>query len=189
MPSRDVWSKGGNDTAQGLLASLIATLLLSDRSRAPMYLCSPYLSDFVLFDNSFGQFTAILSDLPELADKRALRLSDVLRCLARHMPVRIVTIRHPSSSAFLDRLTGSSEDDISIRLAGDALHEKGLLCEDFYIEGSMNFTHSGVYVRDEKVTSHIAEDVIGRQKIAAAYLEFERLWTRLGSTARPRASQ
>ena len=38
-----------------------------------------------------------------------------------------------------------------IRMAGEDLHEKGLLTPDFYLEGSMNLTYSGVHINQEKV--------------------------------------
>ena len=40
----------------------------------------------------------------------------------------------------------------------------------------MNFTYNGVYRRDEKITAHTPDTIEGHQKIAAATLEFNRLW-------------
>jgi hypothetical protein len=180
MSSRDIWSKGGGDKVQHLLGSFFALLLAGENRDKPLYLCSPYLSDFAVLDNSFGQYRALFSESPELAERATLRLSEVLSGISKKMPVRVVTIRHPSSKAFLERLGGADLGDLTIRIATDAYHEKGLLCDEFYIEGSMNFTYSGVFIRDEKVACHIPSDAPGRTKIDAAFLEFNRLWARLG---------
>lgn len=179
MTSRDIWSKGGGDKIQDLLGSLLAAALLGASRNTPLYLCSPYLSDFRLLDNGFGQFSAMFVHSPELIDKDIILFSDMLAALSKRMPVRIVTVRHPSSAAFVDKIAALSEPNLQVRLAPDIYHEKGCLCDDFYIEGSMNFTYSGVYVRDEKVTCHIGLDAAGRRKIDAAFLEFDRLWSRL----------
>jgi len=50
----------------------------------------------------------------------------------------------------------------------------------------MNFTYSGVYNRDEKVTAHTPDSPEGQQKIAAATLEFNRLWEALKDSEIPR---
>jgi hypothetical protein len=76
--------------------------------------------------------------------------------------------------------------NISGRYASDLYHEKGLLCSVFYLEGSMNFTYSGVYRRDEKITAHTPDTPEGLQKIAAATLEFNRLWETLAGSEIPR---
>lgn len=179
MGSRAIWSKSGSGRVHGLLGSFFAALLVGERRTTPLYLCSPYLSDFTLLDNSFGQYSAVFSALPEFSERASLRLSDVLAAVSHRMPVRIVTIRHPSSDAFLERLALGPNGDLTIRIASDTYHEKGLLCDEFYVEGSMNFTYSGVFIRDEKVVCHTADDDATRRKIDAAFLEFHRLWERL----------
>jgi hypothetical protein len=189
MSSRDIWSKGGGEKIQDLLGSLLTTLIMEDAVASPLYLCSPYLSDFILLDNAFGQVSTLFTQIPELADKGEILFSETLREVSFRMPVRIVTVRHPSSIAFVERIMAPSHRDISTRIAPDIYHEKGLLCDGFYVEGSMNFTYSGIYIRDEKVTCHIAEDPGGRQKIDAAFLEFDRLWNNLGNVGPGRTAE
>ncbi len=183
MTSRDIWSKGGGDKIQDLLGSLLATLHLGLQKANPFYLCSPYLSDFRLLENRFGQFGALFGQSPELIDKETLLFSEMIGSLSRRMPVRIVTVQHSASAAFVDKMRSLNEPGLVVRIAPDIYHEKGCLCDDFYIEGSMNFTYSGVYVKDEKVTCHVASDESGRRKIDAAFLEFDRLWARLATQA------
>jgi hypothetical protein len=179
MPSREIWSKGGGEKIQGALASLLASLLLQEASESPLYLCSPFMSDFRLLDNRFEQFADLFTSLTGLADKSQILFSETLRELSSRKPVRLVTVRHPSSMAFVERLLDAAEPNIAVHFAPDIYHEKGLLCDAFYIEGSMNFTYSGVYVRDEKVSCHTADDAEGRQRIDAAFIEFDLLWSNL----------
>jgi hypothetical protein len=183
MASRDIWSKGGGEKMQDLLGSLLVTILLGDEKNSPLYLCSPYISDFRLLDNSFSQFGALFTDCAEIAEKSQILFSDVLLEISRRRPVRIVTTQHASSMGFSERVLAPNATNLSVRWAADIYHEKGLLCEEFYIEGSMNFTYSGVCIRDEKVSCHDGEDKEGRRKIDAAFLEFNRLWSNLADVA------
>ena len=57
-----------------------------------------------------------------------------------------------------------------IREAQD-LHEKGLLGDDFYLSGSMNFTFGGVELLEEAVKFDTAEDAV-----AQARLVFHERW-------------
>jgi hypothetical protein len=180
MASRDIWSKRASENIQELLASLLVALLLQEPRTTPLFLCSPYLSDFRLLDNSFGQFADLFTHLPELADKTDILFSETLRELSSRLPIRIVTVQHSSSIPFINRLLDPAEPNLIARFAPTIYHEKGLLCNDFYVAGSMNFTYSGVYVRDEKITCHFAEHTDGRKKIDAAFLEFDLLWNNLG---------
>ena len=43
----------------------------------------------------------------------------------------------------------------------------------------MNITFHGVHIRGEKITYHTASSDEGREKIARAYLEFDRYWRTL----------
>ena len=44
--------------------------------------------------------------------------------------------------------------NIKVKFAKDDFHEKGILTNYFYIEGSMNITEHGVRVRGEKIVYH-----------------------------------
>ena len=73
----------------------------------------------------------------------------------------------------------SDEKRIEIKFKEDTEgteHKKGFLTESFYFEGSMNFTYSGVFRNKEKITCNSIDYPEGKQKIANAYLEFERTW-------------
>lgn len=172
--SRDIWSHGSGQRLRDLLASSLSTLLLMDKLEKPVYVSSPWISDFVLFDNRYKEFESLF---PDLADQVDIRFSDYLTRLARQTQVRIITTKNETSAGFLERFGhGPASPDLRYRFAGEEYHEKGLLAPSFYIEGSMNFTYSGVYVRGEKVTYHCMQGRDGAKKIVGAYLEFKRRW-------------
>ena len=176
MASRDIWSRAGSLQIRDLLASLLSARLLADTSTDPLYVCSPYLTDFPVFDNAFGQFQTLFRHYPDFGESEEILFSQVLIELSSRMPVRLISVGGPYADAFLLSTVRFKVPNISGRYASDLYHEKGLLCQSFYLEGSMNFTYNGVYRRDEKLTAHTPDAVEGRQKIAAATLEFNRLW-------------
>ena len=175
--SLDVWSTGSGTQPRDVLASALCTLLLLGDGGKPAYFSSPWISDFKLFDNHFREYAALF---PDLADKAEISFIDYLNNLSRRLPVRIITTHSSTSEAFIASVDARGVFNIQHRYANDEYHEKGILAPTFYIEGSMNITYSGVYVRGEKVTYHTAAYKIGAAKITAAYLEFERRWNNLG---------
>jgi hypothetical protein len=189
MASRDIWSRAGSLQVRDLLASLLSSRLLAEAADDPLYVCSPYLTDFPVFDNAFGQFQPLFRphpDRPYLGERSVIMFSESLIELSSRMPVRLIGVPGEYASAFLRAAVRKDSPNISGRFASDLYHEKGLLCSSFYLEGSMNFTYSGVYRRDEKITAHTPDTEAGEQKIAAATLEFKRLWGTLSGSEIPR---
>lgn len=174
--SRDVWSNGGGGDLRDLLSSALGTLLLLESVHQPVYLSSPWMSDFVLFENRFHEFDYLFPDIEEQTE---IRLSDFIARLARKLTVRIVTTETETSANFLKRLEAIYAKNIQHRFAPEEYHEKGILAPSFYIEGSMNITYHGVYIRGEKITYHHANNSEGAKKIAGAYLEYNRRWENL----------
>lgn len=147
------------------LASLFALELLSPSSQ--LYLFSPWISDVPLLSNTFGQFRSLM---PELYGE--VRLSQILNMLVeRGTTVRIVCRSHQEGTESFLRTLSSQ---IMIRRV-KTLHEKGLMCDHFYLRGSMNFTYSGVNINDEHV-----ELTIEREAVARALLEAKERWEMLG---------
>jgi hypothetical protein len=180
MPSRDVWSHGSGNALRDLLSSALASLLMGPSGKEPAYFSSPWMSDFPLFENYHGDFVALF---PELADERRIRFSEYLRHLSRKRPVRIITVNNQSSEYFAKSPAFQGGAGVQFRFAPETYHEKGALTPAFYIEGSMNITYSGVYVRGEKITYHSGAEPALLAKIGKAYLEFNRRWDQLGKDA------
>lgn len=186
MSSRDIWSQLGNLQIRDVLASLLSARLLADEADEPLYVCSPFLTDFPLFDNGLGQFQALFTKRPKFGEQSEIRFSQVLIEVSERVPVRLIGVPGPNADAFLRSTITSSNLKISGRHASDLHHEKGLLCRAFYLEGSMNFTYSGVYKNGEKISVYTPDSDEGRKKIGSALLQFDRLWNTLQHRQIPR---
>lgn len=177
MPTLDVWSNAASSQLRDLLSSALACLLMrSDWSEGrAVYLCSPWISDFPVFDNRYGQFDALV---PQARGVSRLRLGDVLITLASVTAVRVLSKETEATRQFV-RGRDFVGANVQIRMAGDELHEKGLLTPDFYLEGSMNLTYSGVHINQEKVSYHAGADRPVQERLAAAYAELDRRWQQI----------
>ncbi|WP_434718135.1 hypothetical protein P5W98_00685 [Paraburkholderia sp. A1BS-2L] len=175
MPTMDLWSNAANLQLRQLFGSAMASLLLLDVPTRPIYVCSPWISDFIVFENRFGEFNQLV---PIADDDRNIRFSDCLRQLACLHDVRIMSRRTEVTLTFL-RNPRLAEDGVKARLADDDLHEKGLLTPIFYFEGSMNITYSGVHRNKEKILYHAGSDPDVAKRMALAYLELDRRWKQL----------
>jgi hypothetical protein len=170
---RSVWANSQSLELPDLVRTIFAlTLLAPDASRAS-YFCSPWMSDFPVFDNAFDEFSALF---PDLAAQRQIWFSEFLIQLASVTTVRVVTTRSDTSRTFLANSKLSQQHGIEVRLADDMLHEKGILLPRFYLEGSMNITFMGIRIRQEKLVLHADRSASGTAAISNAYLEFNRRW-------------
>lgn len=174
--SKSIWSSRSSTQLPDLLRSALTLALLEGHFRQPIYFCSPWITNFPLFDNSLDNFSSLLAGLQE---QRQIWFSDVLVALSEENDVRLVTTRTKSSVAFVTSSRLAQARNLQFRFATDDYHEKGILAPSFYIEGSMNITYPGVHLRGEKVIYHTAVNQAGRSIIAGAYLEFNRRWDAL----------
>lgn len=175
MASRDIWSHGVGTSLRDLLQSCCSTLLLSRNESQPAYFSSPWMSNFVLYQNPFREWSGLF---PDLADQIEIRFADYLTRLASLRPVRLIIVDNSTTRSFLKTPAIVESERIQFRFAPETFHEKGILTDEFYVEGSMNLTHSGVFLRDEKVVFH--PQAGNENKINLAYLQFNRLWETLG---------
>jgi len=164
MANRTIKSRARSSSVQltDVLGSLVALELMSPSET--IYLISPWISDMPLIDNRFGQMRAILSGM----GKTRLGLVHVLTTLAeRGSQVRVMYRAHiPQTTQFLRRLP-----PIVNHRAIDHLHEKGFICNHFYVRGSMNFTYSGVNVNEESI-----ELTTEPEQVAGALMDAQHMW-------------
>ena len=175
MVSRDIWSHEAGSSHKDLLASSCSSLLLTNGPGEPVYFSSPWMSNFVLLANPFSEWAGLF---PELADQVEIRFADFLSRLSGIRPVRLVLVDNSTSQSFIKNRTIAKSPGIQIRFAPETYHEKGILTDEFYIEGSMNLTYSGVHRRDEKIVFHPRSG--NEEKINLAFIQFNRLWETLG---------
>lgn len=139
------------DTLQAIFA---AELLAPSRC---LWIVSPWISDVPVLDNDALSFR-----FPDLGwGRRSIRLSEVLVELLRRDAVVILATRPDSHNrGFLQQLEQQSAgagkaSHLRVHFA-EALHEKGIVGDGFYLGGSMNLTHSGLEVLEE--TIHFTTD-------------------------------
>jgi hypothetical protein len=107
-----------------------------------------------------------------------IRFGDVLLALSGQTEIRIISKETEATKQFLAQRNFPTSN-IFTRMADESLHEKGLLTPDFYLEGSMNLTYSGVNLNREKVSYHAGTDRPVIERMAAAYAELNRRWQQL----------
>jgi hypothetical protein len=143
------------------LSSLFALELFTP---SPVYyVISPWITDFIVMSNGFGQFRALL---PERVEHQ-IRFSMLLSAL-QERGAKIFILTRPDSDDFLDRLPQSPNFHIR---KSEQLHEKSLVCHSFAFNGSMNLTHTGTHESDEQI-----QIITERQSVDRAYLAAETRW-------------
>src|SRR5207244_10499064 len=92
--SRDIWSHGSGTQLRDLISSSLATLLLFPKATRPVYFSSPWISDFVLLNNEFRQFSSLF---PDLESRAGIRFAEYLAELAKLMPIRVMAVNNEVS--------------------------------------------------------------------------------------------
>lgn len=159
---RDIYSRGGSESLASLLQSLFVAECIQPSSS--VWVVSAWISDIELIDNRARQFSMI--DLTWPASY--IRFSQVLGAMMKMGTiVNIVTNTDENNIAILENLRrqgSGSETQLKV-FKSPTLHEKGILTDHFVIDGSMNFTFSGIRVNEEHVTFRIHPEVIAERRI------------------------
>ncbi len=143
---RDIYAERSNIVPAEFLQSLFVAELIRPSSR--IWISSPWISDIDLIDNTARQFGVLVPSWPA----SWIRLSDVLGALLdRGSQVVIIANYDPHNVEFLSRI-GLLRDvhpgRVHIIQTVD-VHEKGILSDNFTVDGSMNFTYRGVNMNQE----------------------------------------
>ena len=152
MSTRTVQKRPGRTRNEGreLLDFFFISELLRRSER--VWIVSPWLRNFALFDNRAGGYGALL---PEAARKE-IRLVDVLReLLIRGSHVTVVTRPPPDGGGVPETLREMAAElgcpGRAVVLQRLEVHSKGIVGARAAIIGSMNFTNSGIDVQTEIV--------------------------------------
>jgi hypothetical protein len=179
MTERTIYKRGSSRSLRRLLSDLLVGMILDADSACadhdPLWIISPWITDFELIDNRLQRFGALRpgEDLPAW-----IRFGSALRMVSEHRDVRIITSRSPDSQRFLNRLLAENASRIVCRYADDVEHRKCVVCSSFPIDGSMNITFSGVEVRGEQVRLILPDDANSIESVATARYVAEGLWER-----------
>ncbi|MGD6893732.1 phospholipase D-like domain-containing protein DpdK [Bacillus infantis] len=151
MSSRIIRSFGGSHVLKDYLVSLFVAEAMNPSKE--LYLISPFLSNSPLIENKHNQYT----DVFPLIKSKTIYLSDILTTLAwKGMSVRIICDNEREETK---PLIHSLRDHVEFRKL-EQNHDKGLVTNNVYVHGSMNFTYSGIYLNKESLrTTNISSDI------------------------------
>jgi hypothetical protein len=131
-----------------------------------IWLVSPWLTDLEILDNRSAAFSAVGHQW----GARRIRLTELLSTALESSRLFVVTRPDRHNDTFIQKLrdladaAGTSEN-LTIRIR-ETLHIKGLLGQDYYLSGSMNFTFNGVEIHDEGIDLDTSPDSIAQARIA-----------------------
>lgn len=144
MPDRMIRSQGGTNHLKDTLVSLLA--LEASLPSQEVFVVSPWVGNAQILDNRFSHY----SDLFPFVEGKIIYLSDVLRMFS-WKGSKVKVICDPSlqpSKSFYSLMSGV--EGVEFR-SNPTNHAKGLFTDHFHLHGSMNLTHSGIYLRGEHI--------------------------------------
>jgi len=166
VPSRCVKSSSGSREINDLFSSLLICEMLKPSAR--FWLFSPWISDTVIVDN---RYKAVSAFFPQI--KGPVRLADVIAFLSKKgSKIKMVTTKDSEAGEGTERfLRRIKEIAPFTEVRYDTnLHEKGVLTDNFYLAGSMNFTYNGLNIKRESIFLSTDKSQIASQNISfAAY--------------------
>ncbi|MEH7238857.1 phospholipase D-like domain-containing protein DpdK [Bacillus sp. JJ1562] len=157
MSSRIIRSFGGSHVLRDYLVSLFVAEAMNPSKE--LYLISPFLSNSPIIENKHDQYT----DVFPLIKSKTIYLSDILTTLAwKGMSVRIICDNEREETK---PLIHALRDQVEFRKLAQN-HDKGLVTNNVYVHGSMNFTYSGIYVNKESIRTSNSNSEINEALIA-----------------------
>ena len=80
LSSRDIWTHGSSFPLTDVLKTCLSSLLFENLLSKELYLASPWITDFELFDNRYEDYSDLF---PEFSDNSKIMLSDYLIKLSK----------------------------------------------------------------------------------------------------------
>ncbi|MFC1900363.1 phospholipase D-like domain-containing protein DpdK [Chloroflexota bacterium] len=143
---RDIYAEHSKLVPTEFLQSLFVAELIRPSSR--IWISSPWINDIDLIDNTARQFGSLMPIWPP----SWIRFSDVIGALLdRGAEIFIIVNFDPHNTEFLFHVGLFREvypDKLHVIQTPD-VHEKGILTDNFTLDGSMNFTYQGVNINQE----------------------------------------
>lgn len=151
---------------ESLLQSIFAAELVYPSEE--IWLVSPWVSDVPLLDNRAGSFSGV----EPTWGRRPISFVETLTAVMRR-GTRLVVATRPDdhNKRFVHRLQNAvraagMSDRLLVHMDDQSsLHEKGLLGQDYYVSGSMNFTESGIRIHDEAVKYDLDPAIVAQARV------------------------
>ncbi len=131
-----------------------------------IWIVSPWISDIVVIDNRTNRFSYLEPDW----SRREVRFSEVImKILNLGTLVRVATKPVGHNESFVEKMRVLERKNLPVAVfEKNELHEKGILGNDYYLSGSMNFTFSGISVNEESVHYHTNPEIVAENRIILA---------------------
>jgi hypothetical protein len=152
---------------ENLLQSIIAAELVAPSK--VIWLVSPWVSDVPVLDNQTGAFAGLE---PTWSRKRITLVEALTALMRKGASLTVATRTGEHNQRFVHRLeiaAGSAGlgDRLLVRMdEEERLHEKGLLGDDYYLSGSMNFTENGIRLNDEAVKYELSQEAVAQARVS-----------------------
>ncbi|MBO2643878.1 phospholipase D-like domain-containing protein DpdK [Shewanella algae] len=129
----------------------------------PVWLVSPWISDFKLLDNRAGFWNAVE---PAWSNREISFMEMLAGIVNSGSELNLITRNEPRNRAFIHQLQTQLVTDVQFNHAySEQVHTKGLLSSKFFLKGSMNFTFSGASRNDEHIMLITDPDAISEARI------------------------
>lgn len=162
--SRQIFLHGsfGQRHLKEILSAQLLGLILKPEL---VWIVSPWITNFILLDNCFGEWDVVDSSW----SNREVSFVDFLVKISDvGCKINVVTRDDLINNAFINQVLNRVKSDENIKfIMKDLLHTKGIVTSTFFLKGSMNLTFSGVNRNDE--TLMITNDPV---MISEAIVEF-----------------
>ena len=147
-PLRYLFGPGQATAIRDLLQSLFIAELIKPSKN--IWFVFGWISDVELIDNQAREFTAIQPDWPSTW----IRLSRVMEAMLVHGGNISLVLRDVSHNrTFLESIKSLKEQhaqQLKVVLETE-VHNKGIVGDDFLLNGSMNLTYNGITINEENI--------------------------------------
>ena len=161
--SRDIYVRKSTLVPKVFIESLFVTELIHPSNR--VWLVSAWITDLDILDNSSRKFSSINPEWPSAG----IKLSKVIETFLSHGTEVICVMNNDIhneeiASRFSD-LKSQHHQQLKV-LRDQELHEKGILTDNFTLDGSMNLTYRGININQEFIRYSCDMGVIAQKKLA-----------------------
>ena len=131
-----------------------------------IWIVSPWISNIQSIDNSANQFITLE---PNWA-RRKIRFAEVLaKILSQGATVHVATRDDEMNQHFINTLLNlAPEQNPPYIQTAAKLHEKGILGDCYYLNGSMNFTFYGISINQEAIYYDTNPEVVAENRMIMA---------------------
>jgi hypothetical protein len=155
---RTIHSRAGDRQLPDLLQAIFTAELVAP-SRC-LWVVSPWVSDIPVLDNRANAYVTLNPQWP----RGDVRLSSVLATLLDVGTTVHLAVRPDTHNRDLVERLQAREWPLFLHHA-EELYEKGLLGDELYLSGSMNFTYNGIRINEEAVHFHASPAVVAENRI------------------------